>query len=95
MVSVLAEFPVGNEALEPLDLVPLVGQERRDEVLAEDVGELPVGLQRLEGVAEARLISNCPGENSWLAAVTRRPASLSCRSMCRRMPCGSPLRPTT
>ena len=37
MVGVLAEFPVGDVAL---DLVALVGQERGDEVAAEDVGEL-------------------------------------------------------
>src|SRR5437764_8594540 len=53
VVGVLAEFPVGDVALEPLDLVALVGQERGDEVAAEDVGELAVGLQRVQGIAEA------------------------------------------
>src|SRR4051812_1491082 len=43
----------------------------------------------------SRLISNWPGANSWLPAVTRSPASRRCRSIVTSRPRGSPLRPTT
>src|SRR5215510_15767877 len=52
VVGVLAELPVGDEPLEALDLVPLVGQKRADEVLAEHPGKLAVGRQGVQRVAE-------------------------------------------
>src|SRR5712691_9249573 len=52
VIGVLAEFPVGDVPLEALDLVALVGQERGDEVPAEDVGQLAVGLQRIQGIGQ-------------------------------------------
>ena len=52
MVGVLAELPVGDEPLEPLDLVPLVGQERGHEVLAEHLGKAGVRFQCVEGIPE-------------------------------------------
>src|SRR5579862_7511128 len=49
VVGVLAELPVGDEPLEPLDLIALIGQERADEVAAQDFGQGGVSLERVQG----------------------------------------------
>jgi hypothetical protein len=48
VVRVLVELPVGDPRLEALDLVALVGEEGRHEALAEQVGEVGVGLEGVE-----------------------------------------------
>jgi hypothetical protein len=53
VAGVLAELPVGDVPLEPLDLVALVGQERLHEVAAQHFGELTIGDQRVQGIGES------------------------------------------
>jgi RNA polymerase sigma-70 factor (ECF subfamily) len=53
VIRVFAELPVGDEALEAVDLVALIGQERLDEVLAEHLYQRRVGFQRGERLGQA------------------------------------------
>src|SRR5690349_1739216 len=52
VVRVLVELPVGDPRPEALDLVPLVGEERLDERLAEQVAHLLVVLEGVEGLRQ-------------------------------------------
>src|SRR3954468_16238899 len=52
VVRVLVELPVGDPRPEALDLVTLVGEERVDERLAEEVAHLLVVLEGVEGLRQ-------------------------------------------
>src|SRR4029079_8345375 len=53
MVGVLPHFPVGDEVGEALEFVALVGDEGGHELRAQDVGEVGVLLQCVDGLTEA------------------------------------------